>query len=43
MSGQIHNSRLSSDSFKGDLFTVVFNETGTVYGASLEGLYYSLR
>ena len=41
--GQIHNSRLSSDSFKGDLFTVVFNETGTVYGASLEGLYYSLR
>ena len=43
MRGQIHNSRLSSDSFKGDLFTVVFNETGTVYGASLEGLYYSLR
>ena len=22
---------------------LVFNETGTVYGASLEGLYYSLR
>ena len=41
--GQLENSRLSSDSFKGDLFTVVFNETGTVYGASLEGLYYSLR
>jgi lipid-binding SYLF domain-containing protein len=41
--GQLQNSRLSSDSFKGDLFTVVFNETGTVYGASLEGLYYSLR
>ena len=41
--GQLQNSRLSSDVFKGDLFTVVFNETGTVYGASLEGLYYSLR
>ena len=41
--GQLQNSRMSSDSFKGDLFTVVFNETGTVYGASLEGLYYSLR
>ena len=41
--GQLQNSRLSSDAFKGDLFTVVFNETGTVYGASLEGLYYSLR
>jgi len=34
---------LDSDSFKGDLFTVVFNETGTVYGASIEGLYYTIR
>lgn len=41
--GQLQNSRLSSDAFKSDLFTVVFNETGTVYGASFEGLYYSLR
>ena len=41
--GRLQNSRLSSDSVKGDLVTVVFNETGTVYGASLEGLYYSLR
>ena len=41
--GRLQNSRLSSEAFKGDLFTVVFNESGTVYGASLEGLYYSLR
>ena len=40
--GHLQNSRLSSDAFKGDLFTVVFNETGTVYGASLESLYCSL-
>jgi len=43
LNGKLQNSRLSSDAIKGDLFTVVFNETGTVYGASLEGLYYSLR
>ena len=41
--GQLHNSRLSSDALKGDLLTIVFNETGTVYGASLEGIYYALR
>ena len=41
--GQLQNSRLSSDTFKGDLFTVVFNESGTVFGATVEGLYYSLR
>ena len=41
--GRLQNSRLDSDSFKGDLFTVVFNETGTVYGASIEGLYYTIR
>ena len=43
LNGRLQNSRLSSDSFKGDLFTVVFNESGTVFGASVEGLYYSLR
>jgi len=41
--GQLQNSRLSSETLKGDLFTVVFNETGTVYGASLEGIYYALK
>ena len=41
--GQIRNNRVSSDAISGDLFTVVFNETGTVYGASLESLYYIIR
>jgi len=41
--GQLQNSRLSSETLTGDLFTVVFNETGTVYGASLEGIYYALK
>lgn len=43
LSGQLQNSRLSSDSLKGDLYTVVFNESGTIFGASMEGLHYSLR
>jgi len=43
VSGQIQNSILSTDSIKGDLYTIQFNETGTIYGASVEGLYYSVR
>lgn len=43
MGGQIQNNRVSSDVINGDLFTIVFNETGTVFGASLEGLIYAIR
>lgn len=43
ISGQIQNSILTTDAIKGDLYTIHFNETGTIFGASLEGLYYSLR
>lgn len=43
VSGQIQNSILSTDAIKGDLYTIHFNETGTIFGASLEGLYYSVR
>lgn len=43
VNGRIKNSILTSDALKGDLYTVQFNETGTVFGASLEGLYYQLR
>ena len=43
MGGQIRNNRVSSDAIEGDLFSVVFNETGTVFGASLEGLFYTVR
>ena len=43
INGRINNSTLTSDAIKGDLYTVHFNETGTVFGASLEGLYYTVR
>lgn len=43
VSGKIQNSILTTDAIKGDLYTLRFNTTGTVYGASLEGLYYSVR
>ena len=43
VSAQIQNAVMTSDSIKGDLYTVQFNETGTLYGASLEGIYYSVR
>lgn len=43
ISGQIHNSILSTDAIRGDLYTIPFNETGTIFGASLEGLYYKIR
>jgi lipid-binding SYLF domain-containing protein len=41
--GQIDTSVLSSDAFTGDLYTVVLDETGTIFGASVEGLYYTVR
>lgn len=43
INGRINHSALTSDAIKGDLYTVHFNETGTVFGASLEGLYYAVR
>ena len=43
MSGQIQNSLLTTDALRGDLYTVIFNETGTIFGASVEGLYYTVR
>ena len=43
MSGQIQNSLLTTDALLGGLYTVTFNETGTVFGASVEGLYYTIR
>ena len=43
INGRIKNSTLTSDALKGDLYTVHFNETGTVFGASLEGLHYNIR
>jgi lipid-binding SYLF domain-containing protein len=43
VNGRIKNSILTSDALKGDLYTVQFNETGTVFGASLESIYYSVR
>ena len=43
VSGQIQNSILTTDAIKGDLYTIQFNETGTIFGVSLEGLYYTVR
>ena len=43
VSEQIQNAVMTSDAITGDLYTVQFNETGTLLGASLEGIYYSVR
>ena len=43
VNGRIQNSILTTDAVKGDLYTVQLNQTGTVFGISLEGMYYSLR
>jgi len=43
MSGQIQNSLMTTDAIRGDLYTTIFNESGTVFGLSLEGLYYTVR
>jgi len=42
VNGLIKSSMLTSDTLKGDLYTVHFNETGTVLGASIEDLYNSV-
>jgi lipid-binding SYLF domain-containing protein len=41
--GHIETSILTSDVFARDLYTVVLDETGTIFGASFEGLYYTVR
>lgn len=43
MNGQIENSLMTTDAIRGDLYTTIFNETGTIFGVSLEGLYYTVR
>ena len=41
--GQIENTSLATENLGESLRTLVFNETGTVFGVSLQGLYYSFR
>ena len=41
--GQIKSTIMTTDAIEGDLYTVLLNETGTVFGASMDGLYYSIR
>ena len=41
--GQIENTAIATENLGESLRTLVFNETGTVFGASLEGLYYTYR
>ena len=43
VSEQIQNAVMTSDAITGDLYTVQFNETGTLLGASLDGIHYSVR
>ena len=43
VSEQIQNAVMTSDAITGDLYTVQFDETGTLLGASLDGIYYSIR
>ena len=43
VSGQIQNAIMTTDAIEGDLYTIQFNETGSIYGVSLEGLYYKKR
>ena len=41
--GQIENTAITTENLGESLRTLVFNETGTVFGASVEGLYYTYR
>ena len=43
VSGKIQNAIMTTDAIVGDLYTVHFNESGTVFGASIEGLHYTKR
>ena len=41
--GQIENTAIATENLGEGLRTLVFNQTGTVFGASVEGLYYTYR
>lgn len=41
--GDLDTTVLSTDAIRGGFYTVTANETGSVFGASLEGLFYTLR
>ena len=41
--GRIENTAITTENLGDGLRTLVFNETGTVFGASVEGLYYTYR
>ena len=41
--GRIENTAIATENIGESLRTLVFNETGTVFGASVEGLYYTYR
>lgn len=41
--GKIEKTAIATDNLGESLRTLVFNETGTVFGASIEGLYYTYR
>lgn len=43
VNGEIQSTLISTDSIVGDLYTIITNETGSLYGVSLEGLYYTVR
>lgn len=43
VSGKIQNAIMTTDAIEGDLYTIQFNETGSIYGVSLDGLFYKKR
>jgi len=43
VSGKIQNAIMTTDAIVGDLYTVHFNQSGTVFGASIEALHYTTR
>jgi len=43
VNGQIKSAIMTTDAIEGDLYTVLLNETGTIFGASVDGLYYNIR
>lgn len=43
VNGQIKSAIMTTDAIEGGLYTVLLNETGTIFGASMDGLYYSIR
>ena len=43
LKGQLENTAIATENLGESLRTLVFNETGTVFGASIEGLYYTYR